>query len=41
MTEEEQDFLDMGLEEVKWIRLARDREQWPAVLKAVMNLRFP
>lgn len=41
MTEEEQDFLDMGLEDLKCILLARDRDQWPAVVKAVMNLWFP
>jgi len=41
MTGDEQDFLDMGLEDLKWIRFARGRDQWSSVVKAVMNLCFP
>jgi hypothetical protein len=39
MTGEEQDFLDIGLEDLNWIRLARDRDQWPDVVKAIMKHR--
>jgi hypothetical protein len=30
---------DVGLGGVDWIRLAQDRDQWQAVVSAVMNLR--
>jgi hypothetical protein len=30
---------EMGLGCVDWIRLAQDRDQWRAVVSAVMNLR--
>jgi hypothetical protein len=41
MTGVVQDFLDIGLEDLNWIRLARERDQWPHVVKGVMNLWFP
>jgi hypothetical protein len=41
MMGEVQDFLDMGLEDLNWIRLVRERDQWPDVVKAVMTLWFP
>jgi hypothetical protein len=33
------DLREIGWEEVDWIRLAQDRDQWRAVVSAVMNLR--
>jgi hypothetical protein len=33
------DLMEIGLGGVDWIRLALDRDQWPAVVSAVMNLR--
>jgi hypothetical protein len=30
-----------GWESVDWIHVAREREQWPAVLDTVMGLRVP
>jgi hypothetical protein len=30
---------EIGLRGVDWIRLVQDREQWRAVVSAVMNLR--
>jgi hypothetical protein len=33
------DLREIGLEDVDWIRLAQDRDQWRAVVSAVMNLR--
>jgi hypothetical protein len=33
------DLREIGLVGVDWIRLARDRERWRAVVSAVMNLR--
>jgi hypothetical protein len=33
------DLREIGLRGVDWIRLAQDREQWWAVVSAVMNLR--
>jgi hypothetical protein len=33
------DLRDVGLGGVDWIRLAQDRDQWRAVVSAVMNLR--
>jgi hypothetical protein len=32
------DLRETGLMGVDWIRLAQDREWWPAVVTAVMNL---
>jgi hypothetical protein len=33
------DLGQIGLGGVDWIRLAQDRDQWQAVVSAVMNLR--
>jgi hypothetical protein len=33
------DLREIGLEDVDWIRLAQDRDQWRAVVSAVMNIR--
>jgi hypothetical protein len=33
------DLRNIGLGDVDWIRLAHDRDQWWAVVSAVMNLR--
>jgi hypothetical protein len=33
------DLREIGLGVVDWIRLAQDRNQWRAVVSAVMNLR--
>jgi hypothetical protein len=33
------DLRQIGLVDVDWIRLARNRERWRAVVSAVMNLR--
>jgi hypothetical protein len=33
------DLREIGLEGMDWIRLAQDRDQWRAVVSAVMNLR--
>jgi hypothetical protein len=33
------DLREIGLGRVDWIRLAQDRDQWRAVVSAVMNLR--
>jgi hypothetical protein len=32
------DLREIGLGSVDWIRLAQDRDQWRAVVSAVMNL---
>jgi hypothetical protein len=32
------DLREIGLGDVDWIRLAQDRDRWPAVASAVMNL---
>jgi hypothetical protein len=32
-------WLEIGWESVEWIRLAGDRNQWLALVNAVMNLR--
>jgi hypothetical protein len=34
------DLRETGLGGVDWIRLAQDRDQWWAVVSAVMNLRI-
>ena len=41
-----EDNIKMDLQEVEcggigWIDLAQDRDRWPLVVNAVMNLRFP
>ena len=41
-----EDNIKMDLQEVEcggigWIDLAQDRERWPIVVNAIMNLRFP
>jgi hypothetical protein len=33
------DLMEIGLRGVDWIRLARDRGRWRAVVSAVLNLR--
>jgi hypothetical protein len=33
------DLREIGLESMNWIRLAQDRDQWQAVVSAVMNFR--
>jgi hypothetical protein len=33
------DLREIGLGGADWIRLAQDRDRWPAVVSAVMNLR--
>jgi hypothetical protein len=33
------DLTEIGLGGVDWIRLAKDRDRWRAVVSAVMNLR--
>jgi hypothetical protein len=33
------DLMEIGLGDVDWIRLSQDRNQWRAVVSAVMNLR--
>jgi hypothetical protein len=31
----------VGCENMDWIDLTRDRDRWPALVNAVMNLRVP
>jgi len=33
------DFREIGWEGVNWMHLAQDRNQWQALVKAIMNLR--
>jgi hypothetical protein len=35
------DLLEIGLNVVDWIGLARDRDRWRALVNSVMNLRVP
>jgi hypothetical protein len=35
------DLLERGLNVVDWIGPTQDRYRWRAVVKVVMNLRFP
>ena len=35
------DFKEVGCDPRDWIAFAKDREQWRAYVRAVMNLRVP
>jgi hypothetical protein len=35
------DLREIGWEDTDWIHIARDRDQWRAVVNTVMNLRVP
>jgi hypothetical protein len=35
------DLREIGWDGVDWIDLAQDRDQWRALVRAVMNLRVP
>jgi hypothetical protein len=35
------DLREIGWDGMDWIDLAQDRDQWRALVKAVMNLRVP
>jgi hypothetical protein len=35
------DLREIGIEGANWIRLAEDRVQWRAFVKAVMSVRVP
>jgi hypothetical protein len=33
------DLREIGLDDMNWIYLARDREEWRIIVKTLMNLR--
>jgi hypothetical protein len=35
------DLIEIGWDGMDWIGLAQDRDQWRALVRAVMNLRVP
>jgi hypothetical protein len=35
------DLREIGWDDMDWIDLAQDRDQWTALVNAVMNLRVP
>jgi hypothetical protein len=35
------DLIKIGWDGMDWIDLAQDKDQWRALVKAVMNLRVP
>jgi hypothetical protein len=35
------DLRETGLEDVDWIHMAQDKDQWWAVVNTIMNLRVP
>jgi hypothetical protein len=35
------DLKEIGWKDVDWMHLARDVDQWPALMYTVMNLRVP
>jgi hypothetical protein len=35
------DLREIGWEDVDWMHLAQDRDQWKSLVNAVMNLRVP
>jgi hypothetical protein len=35
------DLRETGWDDMDWINVARDRDQWRALVDTVMNLRFP
>jgi len=35
------DLRELGWEDVDWIHLAQDRDQWQAVMNMGMNIQFP
>jgi len=35
------DVQEVGCEGINWIDLAQDRDRWPALVNAIMDLRVP